>query len=133
VYLADQFPHAPWMPVLQGWTMADYLRCVAMYSEARVDLESMPVVGLGSVCRRQSTPEIGAIVATLAGLGLKLHAFGVKLGGLQRYGHLLSSSDSMAWSFAARYAPPMPGHLHRHCNNCLTYALAWRQRVVNSL
>lgn len=53
------------------------------------------LVGLGSVCRRQSTAEIGIIAGTLHAMGLKLHGFGVKREGLARYGHCLSSSDSM--------------------------------------
>ncbi|MFG2864697.1 hypothetical protein [Streptomyces sioyaensis] len=47
----------PWMPVLQGWTLDDYLRCVDMYASMGVDLTLEPLVGLGSVCRRQSTKE----------------------------------------------------------------------------
>ncbi len=96
-------PEVPFIPVLQGWTTGDYLTCVDLYQAAGVDLAGVPVVGLGSVCRRQATAEIGDLVATLAGLGLRLHGFGVKRLGLARYGHLLASADSMAWS--AQHAP----------------------------
>jgi hypothetical protein len=124
-------PGLPWLPVVQGWTLPDYLHCVELYASAGVDLAAMPRVGLGSVCRRQSTAEIGHIVAALAGLGLKLHGFGVKTGGLQRYGHQLASADSMAWSYNARRLPPLPGcRGHKNCANCLTYATRWRARLL---
>ena len=124
-------PGLPFIPVVQGWRLADYLACVDLYASAGVDLAALPLVGLGSVCRRQSTAEIAVIVTALAGLGLRLHGFGVKTGGLHLYGHLLASADSMAWSYAARRAPALPGCTgHRNCANCLTYATAWRARIL---
>jgi len=50
------------IPVLQGWTLADYHNCWALYEHHGVNLESEPIVGLGSVCRRQNTAEAGRIV-----------------------------------------------------------------------
>lgn len=123
-------PDLPFIPVLQGWTLADYLRCADMYAAAGVDLASEPVVGLGSVCRRQATTEIGQIVTTFADRGVRLHGFGVKTRGIAEYGDDLSSADSLAWSRGARYEPPLPGHTHQSCANCLDWALRWRQRVV---
>lgn len=125
---------SPFMPVLQGWERDDYLRCHDLYGEAGVDLTAYPVVGLGSVCRRQASGAIGAVVAALRQRdpGLPLHGFGVKLGGLRAYGHLLHTADSMAWSFEARRHDPLPDCTgHKNCANCLTYALAWRERVVS--
>jgi hypothetical protein len=125
-------PGLPFIPVLQGWTLPDYLACVALYESAGVRLAGLPRVGLGSVCRRQSTRHIATIVAALAAIGLKLHGFGIKTGGLACYGHLLASADSMAWSYAARRQPPLPGCTgHRNCANCLTYATTWRHRLLN--
>jgi hypothetical protein len=126
-------PHLPWVPVIQGFTLADYLTCLDRYTAAGVDLTAAPLVGLGSVCRRQATGEITALVTALAGRGLRLHGFGVKTGGLDRYGHLLASADSMAWSFAARRRPPLPGCTHANCANCLRYALAWRADLACTL
>jgi hypothetical protein len=125
-------PDLPFIPVLQGWHLADYLACVDLYASAGVDLAAAARVGLGSVCRRQSTRDIAVIVAALAKRGVRLHGFGVKTGGLHTYGHLLASADSMAWSYAARRQPPMPGCTsHRNCANCLRYATAWRHRLLN--
>jgi len=120
-------PRLPFIPVLQGWELADYLRCVEMYDCAGVDLRAESLVGLGSVCRRQSTDEIRE---TLSGLGLRLHGFGVKTAGLALYAEHLSSADSMAWSYDARRSAPIAGHTHKNCANCLPWALAWRERVL---
>ena len=60
-----------------------------------------------------------------------MHGFGIKTTGLHLYGHLLASADSMAWSYAARRAPALPGCTgHRNCANCLTYATRWRDRIL---
>ena len=124
-------PDLPFIPVVQGWHLADYLRCVQMYRTAGVDLARQPLTGVGSVCRRQSTGQIAVVITALAALGLRLHGFGIKTSGLHRYGHLLTSADSMAWSYAARRAPALPGCTsHRNCANCLTYATAWRQHIL---
>ena len=138
VYLAREFYFVPWLPVLQGWTLQDYLRCVDMYAAAGVDLTEAPIVGLGSVCRRQNTSEIGTIVAALAARGLRLHGFGIKAQGLRQYAHLLASADSMAWSIDARWAKsatrtPACRHEGPRCNNCLLYAVGWRDRLLESL
>lgn len=123
----------PFIPVLQGWTLDQYLDHVALYEEAHVDLWAYPVVGLGSVCRRQATDEIATIVRELAALGLSLHGFGVKTTGLRLYGELLTSADSMAWSYQARRNPRLPGCIgHRRCNNCWRYARHWRQRILDA-
>jgi hypothetical protein len=132
--LRDLAPDLPWIPVLQGWVLADYQRCIDRFTKADVDLGTAPLVGLGSVCRRQATGEIGAIVAELAAAGLRLHGFGVKQHGLSRYADHLQSADSLAWSYAARRRPAMAGCTrHRNCANCPRYALAWRARVLAGL
>jgi len=124
-------PALPIIPVLQGWRLADYLACADLFRSAGVDLAALPRVGLGSVCRRQSTTEIAAIVTALASQGIRLHGFGVKTIGLRLYGHHLASFDSMAWSYSARRSPALPGCAgHQNCANCLTYASSWRHRVL---
>lgn len=127
--LRQMAPDLNFIPVLQGWEMDDYLRCVDLYAQAGVDLLSFETVGVGSVCRRQHTTEIAEIVGELASLGLRMHGFGVKIQGLAAYRDMLTSSDSMAWSFSARKNPPLPTCSHRNCANCLDYARAWYERV----
>lgn len=126
-------PDLPFVPVLQGWAIDDYLNCIDLYTDAGVDLTLEPTVGLGSVCRRQSTSEIHDICAALAAHGLRLHGFGIKTSGLGRYGRHLQSADSMAWSYGARRNPPLPGHTHKSCANCLPWALRWRDRTLRAL
>jgi hypothetical protein len=129
--LRDLAPDLPFIPVLQGWTRDDYLRCVDTYAAAGIDLEAEPVVGLGSVCRRQATTEIGQITSTLAGLGLRLHGFGVKIRGLELYADHLTSADSMAWSYDGRRTPGCAhGSSAKNEANCMPFALAWRERVL---
>ncbi|WP_329101937.1 deazapurine DNA modification protein DpdA family protein [Streptomyces sp. NBC_01439] len=126
-------PDLPIIPVLQGWEIADYEDCITLYQQAGIDLTAETVVGLGSVCRRQSTREGAAIVTTLASHGLRLHGFGFKTLGLERVGHLLASADSLAWSSHARHRPPITGHTHKNCANCIDYAMRWRTRVLAAL
>lgn len=126
-------PELPIVPVVQGWEPDDYLRCADLYEDAGVDLAAEPVVGVGTVCRRQDTAPAERIVARLADRGLRLHGFGVKLAGLAAYGDRLTSADSMAWSYRARRSatdgvPTACGR--RSCANCLHFALTWRERAV---
>ena len=124
---------APVIPVLQGWSAGDYLTAVDGYQCAGIDLQAEPVIGLGSVCRRQGTDEVRQLVRELAGAGLRLHAFGAKTSGLtgpRSYADALVSADSLAWSYRARRSPPLPGCRHLRCSNCLRFALGWRSRLV---
>lgn len=134
VELREIAPDLPFTPVVQGWEVDDYRRCVDMYDAAGVDLTSAPLVGVGSVCRRQDTDEAGAILTALHEMGVtRLHGFGFKVLGLRRFGHLLTSADSLAWSYRARRSDPLPGHTHKSCSNCLEFALRWRTRIVEEV
>lgn len=92
------------MPVLQGYAPADYVRHVTMYGDR---LEGGMWVGVGSICKRNGAPD--QIMTVLEGIhrarpDLRLHGFGVKLTSIAHPGirDLLTTADSMAWSFAAR-------------------------------
>lgn len=129
--LLNLAPELPWVPVLQGWGFGDYWRHVDAYERAGFNLKSLPLVGVGSVCRRQSAISGPLIVSTISDTtGIKLHGFGFKLTGLDLVSDKLTSADSMAWSFAARKRPPLPGCTHQACNNCLKWALKWRSQVL---
>lgn len=123
-------PDIPWSPALQGWTPADYMRCLNMYYDAGVDLRQSNVVGVGSVCRRQHTDEAVEIFKTLHACGLRLHGFGLKLAGLRKAANYLVSADSLAWSYAARKGGVAPGCTHKTCANCMVYAMQWRAKVL---
>lgn len=126
-------PDVPWIPVLQGWALEDYLHCVRLYEAAGVDLDTVPVVGVGSVCRREDTAEIAEIIGTLSALGLRLHGFGVKTDGLAMYGERLASADSQAWSYGYRKRKirlESCTHKAQTCGYCLDGALAWYRRIT---
>ena len=136
--LRDLAPDLNIIPAVQGDTPDAYRRCVDMYwSMIRVDLTAMPLVAVGSICRRQGTREAGQILTALHAAGVRrLHGFGFKTLGLTAYGHLLTSADSLAWSDVARKMrrPALPQCVaagrHKNCANCLPFALQWRARVV---
>lgn len=133
--LRDLAPDLPFIPVLQGWELADYHAHADAYAAAGVDLTSRPVVGIGSVCRRQATGQIAGIFDSLMARGLQMHGFGVKSQGLAQYADQLVSADSLAWSYAARQ-DALRGIRHcakKTCANCLHYALAWRERVLRTI
>ena len=132
LWAAESDRPSPFVPVLQGWTMGDYADCADMYEAAGVRLAEQRVVGLGSVCRRQNTVRIGAIVGMFAG-ELPVHGFGVKTQGLAVYGAQLTSADSLAWSLDARRSDPLPGHAHKSCSNCLEYASQWRADLLDQV
>lgn len=124
----------PFMPTLQGWTLADYMTCWDMYGDAGVDLTWQAVVGLGSVCKRERTDEVGEILLALHDLDpeLPIHAFGFKTIGVRKYADLIDTSDSGAWPMAGQHRPDPACHLAT-CSNCLHYALDWHSRVTASL
>jgi len=129
-YLSLRSAGLPVIPVLQGWTLEDYLQCWGLYEEHGVGLATESTVGLGTICRRQGTAEAEVIVRRLQQEGLRLHGFGFKLTGLAKVSNAMKSADSLAWSMHARYRAALPGCTHRNCANCKKYALAWRQRVL---
>jgi hypothetical protein len=126
-------PDLPIAPVLQGWEARDYVRCVELYADAGVDLVAEPIVGVGTVCRRQGTVDGVRVIHAIRGAapGIRLHGFGFKTKGLALLGSEIASADSMAWSYDARFNPPLPGHTHRSCANCMEYALLWRSRLLD--
>lgn len=97
-------PPFPVLPVLQGYSPADYVAHLQAYGER---LTPGMWVGVGSVCKRNGAPElIARVLRPIAKLrpDLLLHGFGVKATALlnETVRRLLATADSMAWSFAAR-------------------------------
>lgn len=120
------------IPVLQGWNADDYWRHVESYTAAGIDLRAEPVVGVGSICRRQGTAFAARLVEGLARYGLRLHGFGIKSGAATQW---LASADSLAWSYHARRNKiRLVGCAgHENCANCLPYALQWREQRIEQL
>lgn len=112
--VARRFGVAPPVPVLQGWTPDDYVwhaREIGLHVTDRAEGRAwMPdLVGVGSMCRRQTFGPNG-LVAVVAALDrvlptdVGLHLFGVKSEGLALLARhpRVASVDSMAWDVAAR-------------------------------
>lgn len=133
IQLQQHSPHLPFIPVIQGYSKNDYLRHIDLYDKMSINLSSFDRVGVGSVCRRQHTDEIKEIFEAIKNRNIKIHAFGVKTQGLIKYQHLISSADSMAWSFQARHRPPLKNHQHKTCSNCISYAFLWRENLIQKL
>jgi hypothetical protein len=134
--LKEIAPDVPWLPVLQGWEVGDYLDCLALYRANGVGREPGEYFGLGSVCRRQGTAEAAHIVARLGREGIRLHLFGFKRDGLEKVGNMghVASSDSMAWSFRGRMAGgPCPLTGNASCADCLHFALDWHEETLTKL
>lgn len=92
------------LPVLQGFEPSEYVSHVRQYGSL---LSFGAWVGVGSVCKRNGKVSMVENVLTAIHRerpDLKLHGFGLKLTALQSaiVRDLLHSSDSMAWSYAAR-------------------------------
>lgn len=126
----------PIIPVLQGWTVKDYLLHAEQFEKAGIQLQNEPTVGIGSVCRRASIFEIEDLIVRLHQIGIKLHGFGIKTDGLKRYGYALQSSDSMAWSATGSWAHTKlcgTDHKAKKCGSCHVWAQMWADRVVKSI
>jgi hypothetical protein len=85
------------VPVIQGYTLREYLLCLRLHQEAGTIRDYMAV---GSMCRRISDKELGELIpgiyhaAQKAGC-TKLHFFGLKLSpSLETYDEMIYSRDS---------------------------------------
>lgn len=138
VELRSLIPRTRIVPVLQGWTPGSYRRCAQLYFDAGIDLLAEPLVGVGSMCRRQNAWRAAVILEDLARLGgrgapaVPLHAYGFKTQGLLLAAPSLASADSMSWSAAGRReAGCAPGHKSEA--NCLSYATRWLDGLLERL
>ena len=144
---------SPFMPVVHGVDPEDFIHCAQLYEDAGVRLADHQVVGVGSVCQRNSSAEIAEIAAALAPLGLALHWFGVKLATTtaasltsydvdidgKRYDAGTVSLNTGAWSAAASHRERLPGCTHvnprtgkpSQCTNCPVFASAWRRQKLD--
>lgn len=123
-------PDTNWLPVLQGWCLDDYLRHMDLYNKFNINLSKFKSVGVGSVCRRQSTNEIFEVMKSLKESKINIHGFGVKTDGIKKYKKYLKSSDSLAWSYGARYAPSLENCSHNSCANCFKYASLYYKKIL---
>ena len=92
----------PWLPIIQGYTLDEYLHCVDLYQEAGIISDYWAV---GSLCSRKGNIQrIKYLITKLKELALsnvKVHAFGLNIPYIKdpQIFHALYSSDSAAWTF----------------------------------
>ncbi|MCO1581209.1 hypothetical protein M8C13_36215 [Crossiella sp. SN42] len=140
--LRELAPELPILYVLQGQHVDDYLRHRDLAAARGTDLSTHPVVGVGSVCRRQATGEAEQILARLHTEGLtRLHGFGFKIDGILRSGRYLASADSQSGSLTGRWwkgtgtacGTVHPSHRGRppakSCANCTTFLFGRHRRI----
>ena len=113
------------MPVLQGYESEEYVEHLRSYGDL---VEPHAWVGVGSVCKRNSNPDsVGVVLDAIKKErpDLRLHGFGVKKTCLQDayVSDRLFSSDSMAWSFDARYTGKKAHDIN--------HAIAYRNSINN--
>lgn len=121
------------MPVLQGWTPADYV-----WHADQLDLRAESMVGVGSVCRRHVWGPNG-LVAVVDALdrclpdGVALHLFGVKSEGMSVLAlhPRVASVDSMAWDVEARRIGRMSGGCTMRVRT--TAMRHWYERQLDSV
>lgn len=121
-------------PVLQGYTVEDYIAHGLMYVAEGVDMTQ--VFGLGSVCRRSCSSEPPVILNALTDEfpGIKIHAFGIKTEAFKYIDVVekIYSADSMAWSYWGRRRPKDCSdcsYERRQCRNCVRCALMWYENM----
>lgn len=79
-------PTLPVISVVQGSAPVDYGRCVTLYDRHGIDLRREPLLGVGSICRRQDSTDAEEIINLLCRLGVRrLHAYGVRTLALRRF------------------------------------------------
>lgn len=94
------------MPVIQGYTVDQYKKCIDKYLEKGL-LEDVERVAIGSVCVRDRPTKVEEIVNKIAdylakkGVYVDLHLFGLSLRAVKRIGvwRRVASVDSSAWTF----------------------------------
>lgn len=124
-------------PVLQGFDPQDYAEHLKMYR--KLGVSDSELFGVGSVCKRNGSPvEIYKVLSCIKreAPNVRLHGFGLKITALSyaKITSLLSSTDSMAWSFGGRYQHlGCEGCKVKNCANCYKFASLWRDKLLNKM
>jgi hypothetical protein len=90
------------IPVIQGFTIQEYLYCIERYEKNGL---IAPYMGVGSVCRRGSSKDIAKILSLIKGElpNTKLHGFGIKKQVLDLIpSSMLESIDTAAYMYGKK-------------------------------
>jgi hypothetical protein len=102
----------PFRSVVQGKGVRDYLRCWDLFELRGVDLARVELIGVGSVCHRERSPEIADIVAALRErTTARLHGFGVLSPPDRCRGVRVSVASIVVWTAGGCVRAP----LHLRC------------------
>ncbi len=111
------------LPIIQGWSVSDYLRSLDLMLQVWERWHSAPptLIGIGSVCRRSLHDPAHGLLPILSALEVhlpprsSLHLFGVKGSALSvlKMHEFVASVDSMAYDFSARVS----ARLHSRSND----------------
>jgi len=122
----------PIMPVLQAWAPGGYWRCADLYDKAGVRLEDYPVVGLGSVCRRQGTPAITRLIGDLTPW-IALHGFGPVDNATDYFDAAIYQVRASATGSQSPKSPPAPPAPQALETDELTILTGWAQAAAEAL
>jgi hypothetical protein len=90
------------VPVLQGWEVSDYRRCIRLYDDYGLTTDYM---ALGTVCKRSDTDEIHNVLRVCEKYlpGTDWHMFGLtkRAWKEQRFWGRFRSADTAAWNWGA--------------------------------
>ena len=91
-------PDLPWLPVIQGGTLEEYLTCAEMLEKEEL---LRPLMGVGSLVGRPPSEISGILLALGIALpGIRFHAFGLSLHAITpKTKALLASWDSASWMY----------------------------------
>jgi queuine/archaeosine tRNA-ribosyltransferase len=137
------------MGVIQGWKKEEYLEHLDSLKAYGLIEKYM---GIGSICRGTNRGtnlrEVAEIITEIRKIlpgNIKLHGFGVKISLFKsnpRTIKMLDSADSMDWSLLGRRhifrkdskcsltREKCTFPLYKHCGNCYTLMLYWRNRTL---
>jgi hypothetical protein len=116
-------PRRKWVHTVQGYTLAEYERCIQMYFDVGIDLMQRETVAFGSMCKRgpDAAPIAAALFRLLGGpegprkhiLGFNILALVALIGMLTPDEQNVLDADSASWSMKAKNGPVlMRGHKH---------------------
>jgi len=101
----DYDPNLPWVPVIQGYTLNEYLYCLDLYKDAKMYHDDFHLWAIGTLCARKKLDGIRSMVVNITDkINAPVHTFGMNYRFLKDPQIFFSiySSDSGAWSYNGR-------------------------------
>ena len=109
----DYDPNLPWVPVIQGYTLQEYLYCLEEYEKHNLPYDDFDLWAIGSLCARKKVGGLRTIITNISQrVNMPIHTFGMTITFLRdpQIFFAIHSSDSGAWSYNGRHYEKL-GHL----------------------